>query len=158
PADGKLTSPRVAEDSGGNGAASDRGNGHRTRVRAAPPQFWPGGNLLMPVLSQEPFVSPDDLFTESGPPAIGEGHWYVLHTKPRAEKRLARELLSKGKSFSLPQHSRNWTHNGGKVTSHLPLFPSYVFLHGDEDARYTALKTNQVAYVIPVVDQRQLHN
>src|SRR5262245_7692008 len=112
----------------------------------------------MPVLSQEPFVSPDDLFTESGPPAIGEGHWYVLHTKPRAEKRLARELLSKGKSFFLPQHTRNWTHNGGKMTSHLPLFPSYVFLHGDDDARYAALKTNQVAYVIPVVDQRQLHN
>ncbi len=112
----------------------------------------------MPVLPLEPFVSPDDLFSESGPPATGQGQWYVLHTRPRAEKKLARELLAKGKSFFLPLNNRSWTHNGGKVTSYPVLFPSYVFLHGDEDARWTALKTNQVAYVIPVTDQRRLHD
>jgi transcription antitermination factor NusG len=40
----------------------------------------------------------------------------------------------------------------------MPLFPGYVFLHGEGDARWTALETNQVARVIEVVDQRQLHN
>jgi transcriptional antiterminator RfaH len=112
----------------------------------------------MPVLPLEPFVSPDDLFTDNGPPAIGEGCWYVLHTRPRAEKRLARELLAKDKSFFLPLHTRDWMHNGGKVRSYSPLFNGYVFLYGDEEARWTALKTNQVAQVIPVTDQRRLHN
>jgi len=42
-------------------------------------------------------------------------------------------------------------------SSYLPLFPGYVFLHGDGGARLAALETNLVAQVIPVVDQRQLH-
>ncbi|HKB36030.1 MAG TPA: transcription termination/antitermination NusG family protein [Gemmataceae bacterium] len=112
----------------------------------------------MPVLPLEPFVSPDDLFSDPESVAANPGRWWVLHTRPRAEKRLARELLGKGKSFFLPLHSRTWRHNGSTLSSHLPLFPSYVFLHGDEEARWAALKTNQVAQVIPVVDQGQLHD
>src|SRR5262249_9435503 len=38
-------------------------------------------------------------------------------------------------------------------SSHLPLFPGYVFLHGAPDAPQTAFQTNQVARVIPVPDQ-----
>jgi transcriptional antiterminator RfaH len=37
------------------------------------------------------------------------------------------------------------------------LFPSYVFLHGDNQERVHALETNVVARVIPVEDQPQLH-
>jgi transcriptional antiterminator RfaH len=111
----------------------------------------------MPLLPLEPFVSPDDLLLDpAGPPA--EGRWWVLHTRPRAEKRLARELLRHCRSFFLPLHTRTWRSRGSTLSSHLPLFPGYVFLHGDGDARWTALETNQVARVIEVDDQRQLHN
>jgi len=111
----------------------------------------------MPLLTLEPFVSPDDLFGDSASPPA-EGRWWVLHTRPRAEKRLARELLRHGRSFFLPLFTRTWRNRGTTRSSHLPLFPSYVFLHGDGDARWTALATNQVAQVIPVEDQRQLHD
>jgi transcription antitermination factor NusG len=39
----------------------------------------------------------------------------------------------------------------------MPLFPGYVFLHGDENARLAALRTNLVVNVLPVPDQRRLH-
>src|SRR4029077_1000718 len=105
------------------------------------------GTPAMPLLTLEPFVSPDDLFSATaGPPA--EGRWWVLHTRPRAEKRLARELLRHCRSFFLPLHTRTWRSRGSTLSSHLPLFPGYVFLHGEGDARWTALETNQVARVI----------
>ncbi len=111
----------------------------------------------MPLLPLEPFVAPDDLL---GDPAAlpAEGRWWVLHTRPRAEKRLARELLRRGGAFFLPLHTRTWRSRGSTLSSHLPLFPGYVFLHGDGAARWVALETNQVARVIPVEDQRQLHD
>ena len=37
------------------------------------------------------------------------------------------------------------------------MFPSYVFLHGNHDARLTALATNLIVQVLPVVDQQRLH-
>jgi transcriptional antiterminator RfaH len=41
--------------------------------------------------------------------------------------------------------------------SHLPLFPGYVFLHGDGQSRLDALSTNHVAGVLPVSDQSRLY-
>jgi transcriptional antiterminator RfaH len=41
-------------------------------------------------------------------------------------------------------------------TSHLPLFPGYLFLQAGQDGRLRALETNQVANCIPVPDQPQL--
>jgi transcription antitermination factor NusG len=111
----------------------------------------------MPLLPLEPFVSPDDLLGDPARPP-SEGRWWVLHTRPRAEKRITRELLSHRCSFFLPLHTRTWRSRGSTLSSHMPLFPSYVFLHGDGDARWMALQTNQVARVIAVEDQRQLHD
>src|SRR5439155_13945354 len=39
----------------------------------------------------------------------------------------------------------------------LPLFPGYLFLHGDGQARVAALETKLVARVLTVQDQLQLH-
>ena len=111
----------------------------------------------MPLLPLEPFVSPDDLLGDPARPP-SEGRWWVLHTRPRAEKRITRELLSHRCSFFLPLHTRTWRSRGSTLSSHMPLFPGYVFLHGDGDARWMALQTNQVARVIAVEDQRQLHD
>jgi transcriptional antiterminator RfaH len=41
--------------------------------------------------------------------------------------------------------------------SYLPLFPGYVFIHGDGDVRTAALDTNLIANVLTVADQAQLH-
>jgi transcriptional antiterminator RfaH len=110
----------------------------------------------MPLLPLEPFLYPEGLFTK--PPSAGEGFlpWWVLHTKPRTEKALARRCLSRGVSFFLPQYQREWRSKGRLLRSHLPLFPGYLFLRGDEGARLQALETNLVARWLPVPDQERL--
>jgi transcriptional antiterminator RfaH len=110
----------------------------------------------MPLLALEPFVYPDDLLQK--PAANGDDAcWWVLHTRPRAEKAMARKLLDRSRSFFLPLYQREWRHRGRLLRSHLSLFPSYLFLHGDREARLAALETNLVVNVLPVEDQAQLH-
>src|SRR5918911_590843 len=107
----------------------------------------------MPLLAQEPFVYPHDLLCNPPDGDDGQRRWWVLHTRPRAEKALARRFFSRGTAYFLPQHRKQWHSRGRLLTSHLPLFPSYVFLYGDNQARVQALETNVVARVIPVADQ-----
>lgn len=113
----------------------------------------------MPVLSREPMVFPDNLLDDSGIPqssVSGSGFWWVLHTRPRAEKSLARLLLRQNVSYFLPIHERRRRVQRRLVCSYLPLFPGYVFLYGDEEARRLALETNLVANTLTVGDQQQL--
>jgi hypothetical protein len=62
--------------------------------------------LLMPLLSLETSLYPSDVLAGEAPlPAVGN-RWWVLHTRPRAEKSLARKLLARGTGFFLPLHQR----------------------------------------------------
>src|SRR4051812_9758000 len=98
----------------------------------------------MPLLPSEPFIFPDDLLSN---PAYLEGpsRWWVLHTRPRAEKSLARKLLALQTRFFLPQHEHHWCSRGRRFQAHLPLFPGYLFLHDDSEALLAARQTNHVA-------------
>src|SRR6516164_5481656 len=89
----------------------------------------------MPVLPLEPFVYPDNLLMQPFAPADPSWRWWVLHTRPRAEKTLARNLLKHQIAFFLPLFQRSQRFRGRLVTSHLPLFPGYVFLLGDNQDR-----------------------
>src|SRR6266496_2635572 len=111
----------------------------------------------MPLLALEPFLYPNDLFDLPALDAERPERWWVLHTRPRAEKALARQCLGRQLPFYLPLHQKKWRSGGRLQESFLPLFPGYVFLRGDELVRYAALETNLVANVIPVADQAQLH-
>jgi transcriptional antiterminator RfaH len=110
----------------------------------------------MPILPLEPFVFPEHLFENLEAVGQGEERWWVLHTRPRAEKALARGLLKRNQPFFLPLYKRQWRSHGRLFNAHLPLFPGYIFLHGDSHARLLALETNQVARVIHVENQGQL--
>lgn len=116
----------------------------------------------MPLLPLEPFVFPDDLLDQpslpAGPSAEPAGHWWVLHTRPRAEKSLARRLLRSTTPFFLPVCKRQWRHRGRLLRSYVPLFPGYIFLRADSQAVFKTLETNLVARVLPVQDQAQLHS
>src|SRR5439155_19793266 len=110
----------------------------------------------MPLLPPEVFVWPEDLLVQPLP--AGEtGRWWPLHTHPRAEKTLARHFLGRELSFFLPLAKKRWRNRGRLFTSTSPLFPGYIFLWGDEEARVAALTTNQVDHCIRVEDQAQLH-
>jgi transcriptional antiterminator RfaH len=110
----------------------------------------------MPLLPPEAFVWPEELLMNPLPE--GEAvRWWALHSRPRAEKALARHFLGRGLSFFLPLAKKRWRNRGRLFTSTSPLFPSYIFLLGDENARVSALTTNQVAHCIRVEDQARLH-
>jgi transcriptional antiterminator RfaH len=93
-----------------------------------------------------------DLQSSSASP----GNWWVLHTKPRAEKTLARQLLHHSISFFLPVYSKRGRHRNQPTVSYLPLFPGYVFLNGDDTARREALQTNYVVRTIEVLEHERL--
>ena len=110
----------------------------------------------MPVLSLEPSVFPEQLFQDLpfGQPSAGV--WWVAHTKPRTEKTLARQLLHRSVPFFLPLYARRGRHRNKAYVSRLPLFPGYLFLCTDEEARIEALRTNLIVRTIRVVDQQRL--
>jgi len=112
----------------------------------------------MPLLDLEPFVFPGDLFSNSAQASEEGAVWWVLHTRPRAEKMLARKLHEARHAFFLPLHKNQWRSNGRLRTSHLPLFSGYLFVRGDGGVRDFVLATNQVAQVLPVTDQAGLHS
>jgi transcription antitermination factor NusG len=112
----------------------------------------------MPILPPEPAFYPGCLFEETSPAVSAGQRWQVFHTKPRQEKSLARRLHSKGIAFYLPVVRRRLALRGRVLSSHVPLFPGYLFLLGDGDARLQALETGCVVRTLDVADQQGLWN
>jgi hypothetical protein len=110
----------------------------------------------MPLLPMETYVLPDDLLNDLPPREQEAADWWVLHTKPRAEKSLARHFTARDLPFFLPLYQHQWRTRGRLFRAHLPLFPSYIFLCGDASTRLAALETNQIVRAIPVSDVIQL--
>jgi len=109
----------------------------------------------MPILAPETSIYPERLLDESAHPS-DEQKWWAIHTKPRQEKSLARDLLQQEIPFYLPLVAKNHLVRGRKVQSRIPLFTSYVFLFGSGDQRVESLKTNRIAYTLEVTDGEQL--
>src|SRR5947209_246913 len=110
----------------------------------------------MPVLPLEPFLFPVDLLSAPPAPGSDDRRWWVLHTRPRAEKTLARKCLARGTPFFLPLYRKESRSRGRILRSHLPLFPGYLFLRGTPEDRLHALETNLVVRTLPVEDQATL--
>src|SRR5690606_10313717 len=114
-----------------------------------------GATQVVPVLKSEPAIWPADLFQTADQPSPS-GRWWALHTRPRAEKVLARRLYSQRISFFLPLEHKRLKKPGSPRYSCLPLFPGYVFLRGGEEQRLAALKTNVVIQCLEAADQDRL--
>lgn len=84
------------------------------------------------------------------------GRWWVLHTRARNEKVVATALDRRHVQYYLPLVRVERTYAKCRVTVMLPLFPGYLFLCGDYDACDKAWKTNRVANILYVEDQKQL--
>lgn len=86
--------------------------------------------------------------------ADGEARrWWVVHTKSRQEKSVARDFLGRETPFYLPLIHKTGLHRGRKTTSYIPLFTGYLFMFGSETDRYLSMKTNRVAQFLPVADE-----
>ncbi len=85
-----------------------------------------------------------------------EGPWWVGHTRSRAEKAFAWDLIQKGIPYYLPMVEKVRYSGGRKRRVLLPLFTGYVFFAGDADGRYEAMTTNKLCRTIPVEEPELL--
>jgi transcriptional antiterminator RfaH len=110
----------------------------------------------MPMLPPEPNQYPENLFADGSAEAFGSRVWWVLHTKPRQEKSLARHLHQASIPFYLPVIARRSVIRGRVFTSHVPLFSGYLFLLGEREERLAALATKRVVQTLDVAGQERL--
>ena len=89
-------------------------------------------------------------------PAMERRTWYVLHVKPRAEKKLNDFLAAMGVFHYLPLVRKVTKVQRRKVVRHLPVFPGYVFTRLFPDERIRALGTKNVVRTIPVAEPRRM--
>lgn len=107
--------------------------------------------------------SPAQPATVNAPPiplpafsADGAGSWFVLHTKSRQEKALAKDLERMSVACYLPLITKAKFHGKRPVTVSEALFPSYLFLRGTREEAYSADRTKRVANIIEVPDQARM--
>jgi transcriptional antiterminator RfaH len=113
--------------------------------------------LLMPILPREPDIYPAELFLDLGSESAPAGQWWAMYTMARREKELMRRLRAMEIPFYAPLVHKRTRSPGGRVReSYVPLFPSYVFVHGTQPQRVQALSTNCVARTIEVGNPAQL--
>lgn len=93
------------------------------------------------------------------------GMWWVGVTAPNYEKEVARRLNSRNVAYFLPMEHviRRIERFGGRrrvdcVEQYRPLFPRYIFVCGDDEARWQLGAEPKVVDVIEVHDQAKLIN
>ena len=109
----------------------------------------------MPILPAETALFPDDVLDQPAGRTAGS-EWRVLHTKPRQEKGLARDLLARAVPYFLPTIRRPHRSAGRIRVAEVPLFDGYVFLRADRDQYLDALGTRRVVRALLVPDQAKL--
>ena len=82
--------------------------------------------------------------------------WYVLHVKPRTEKKVFDFLRSYGYFRHLPTYTKITKVQRRKVRRELPLFPGYVFTKLFPDERIKMLQTNLIVKTIYVRNPREM--
>ena len=111
----------------------------------------------MPILPRERSLLPDDMFADDRVRYRGS-RWSVIHTRPRAEKALARHLSRDGTPFFLPLFQKVSRQQRRTIETWLPLFPGYVFILADREQLSAVFMTNLVANCLAVDDQQRLRN
>lgn len=109
----------------------------------------------MPILTKEPDIYPANLLEKPLPQ--GDESWYAMYTIARHEKELMRKLRPLNIAHYgplIPQRKRS--PQGRIRTSYVPLFSGYVFIRGDNEARYQAVSTGCVSRCLLVKEIEQL--
>ena len=82
--------------------------------------------------------------------------WYVLHVKPRTEKKVVGYLRCYRLFAHLPVFVKVSRIQRRKVSRELPLFPGYVFTRLHPEERLAMLKSNLIVQTIPVERPRRM--
>lgn len=86
--------------------------------------------------------------------ASDELAWYVAHTRPRCEKKLAEYCEREGFIVTLPLYKSIRKYPGKVVTFEKPLFPNYLFLRLLQHQRKPVYQSDYVANLLDVPDQQ----
>jgi transcriptional antiterminator RfaH len=90
--------------------------------------------------------------SQTGADEIDHPRWWLVHTKPRHEKTLARELRALNIPHYLPVTKCKSVTRGRPRITRAPQFPGYLFLWGNSEQRLSALKTNRIVASYRVED------
>jgi transcription antitermination factor NusG len=82
--------------------------------------------------------------------------WYVLHLRPRCEKKLGEYSRIYGVSYYLPLRRETKVYQRRKVTVEKPLFPGYFFCAFDNIGRRNLMKSDHILQVITPHSRRHL--
>jgi transcription antitermination factor NusG len=85
---------------------------------------------------------------------MSELRWFVAHTRPRREKKLAEHCQRKGIAATLPCYSAAHKYRGKTVVFQKPLFPGYVFLQLESGQKDFVRQNDHVANLLDVFDQQ----
>ena len=87
------------------------------------------------------------------PTPVSELLWFVAHTRPRCEKKLAEHCQRQGLATTLPCYDSAHKYRGKTVVFRKPLFPGYVFLELEPSHAETVRRNEHVANLLDVFDQ-----
>ncbi len=111
----------------------------------------------MPILAREPELYPDDLLDRPETGTEATHRWWVVHTRPRQEKTLARFLTDKHIAHYVPQLEHKTRSPQGRIRiAYVPMFTSYGFVYVTPEERLKTLDIPATAHLLEVQDGRQL--
>ena len=84
---------------------------------------------------------------------MSETLWFVAHTRPRCEKKLAEHCQRQGIAVTLPCYDSAHKYRGKTVVFRKPLFPGYLFLRIAPHAAGTVRQNDYVANLLEVFEQ-----
>ena len=94
----------------------------------------------------------DDLFR----PGTTDSEWFVLHSRPRCEKKAAQSCRDLDIAHYLPLHEKRHRRAKRSYSFDVPLFPGYLFGCCDRAQRVGLLRSGYLVRTIEVVDQPRL--
>jgi len=74
--------------------------------------------------------------------------WFVLHLRPRSEKRVAQVCEIHGLEYYLPLRSETKVYQRRKVTVYKPMFPGYIFVSFSEEDKVFLQRTNHIIKIL----------
>lgn len=89
---------------------------------------------------------------------MNEVDWYVAHTRPRREKKLAEFCTREVLEYTLPLYSSVKRYRGKTLVFRKPLFPGYIFLKLDRDSSTKVRQNQHVANLLEVPDQAEFEH
>jgi transcription antitermination factor NusG len=89
-------------------------------------------------------------------PAQAEWMWVVIHTKPRCEKKVQALQAQRPADFFLPCIERVHNYGSRMRKYEIPMFTGYVFAKIRIEDKNWFRQNNNVANIIPVLDESKL--